>query len=581
MTLRVAAITAPGRFPTVVYDPGAWWSAVAAEHDASRLCVNSSWWRLICSPDIASLLPRRGIAGLLGRRGASEELDASGARASAALTELQDPRAFDSAERYVATVTPLAEHLELLNRAQSELRFSFDSGATVLGLDYDSSGALVRYARRQTLLADLIDASLEPSIAPDLALARAMSPRDLLTAMITVRLLRDRNPSLQSSLIDHGHQNFTLVPHLGRLRRAGTLDSVFDSIVELKDERDAIVPALVRAVAQGRAPLGFLRAGDVADIGPALVPEVPPPATPVFAPEPILWTRISMKRCYWNRCTFCVQNVKYASNRAPGVDDIDLAMDRIAAAVAAGYRIINFGDEALSPTLLERLGRRILERGIQLRWACMSKLERGHTPALFELMARSGCYEMFVGVESTSRRTLRLMDKDVEGLDAGRIRSTLKAASRAGIGLHVNLIAGFPGDTLDETRESVDTVVDALRDATNATWYVSPFMLLAGTRIADEPEAFGVKIVPNPGDMPWEYDYRLKGPMNDEALRIRDALPALNASMRTKLGWDRFGTGIGAQAAMELYFRSGHGAFFKVRSEHAFANPLHQTAEAA
>jgi hypothetical protein len=59
------------------------------------------------------------------------------------------------------------------------------------------------------------------------------------------------------------------------------------------------------------------------------------------------------------------------------------------------------------------------------------------------------------------------MDKHVPGLAADGVRARLRAASAAGIGVHVNLIAGFPGETLDELLETVGFVGDTLADLAN------------------------------------------------------------------------------------------------------------------
>jgi hypothetical protein len=95
----------------------------------------------------------------------------------------------------------------------------------------------------------------------------------------------------------------------------------------------------------------------------------------------------------------------------------------------------------LPPALLQHLSQDVLERGLAFRWSCRSKLELAHTPELFRLMRRAGCFEALYGLETVSPRMQRRMSKYVEGLDAGRVRSLYRATAEAGLGLHVNLIA--------------------------------------------------------------------------------------------------------------------------------------------
>ena len=49
--MKVVTLTPPGRFPTVVFDPGLWWDVVAAsgEHQLSRFSANYAWWRTLGS----------------------------------------------------------------------------------------------------------------------------------------------------------------------------------------------------------------------------------------------------------------------------------------------------------------------------------------------------------------------------------------------------------------------------------------------------------------------------------------------------------------------------------------------------
>ena len=160
--MKVLSLTSPGRFPTVVHDPGHWWSTLAASgtHRLCRFSANAEWWRVLCSPGIAHIvggsLARRAV-----RRIRGTDLNASAMRAGRALEQLCCSDTYESASRYIETVSASAEHVAVLNRIQKGLWFSLESGVRVVGLDYDESRVLVDYARRRTALSDLIESSLE------------------------------------------------------------------------------------------------------------------------------------------------------------------------------------------------------------------------------------------------------------------------------------------------------------------------------------------------------------------------------------------------------------------------------------
>ena len=49
------------------------------------------------------------------------------------------------------------------------------------------------------------------------------------------------------------------------------------------------------------------------------------------------------------------------------------------------------------------------------------------------------------------------MDKEVHGLDQDGVRRILDQANEAGIGLHISLMAGFPGDGPADAAASVSS----------------------------------------------------------------------------------------------------------------------------
>jgi radical SAM superfamily enzyme YgiQ (UPF0313 family) len=66
-------------------------------------------------------------------------------------------------------------------------------------------------------------------------------------------------------------------------------------------------------------------------------------------------------------------------------------------------------------------------------------------PELIELMARAGCFQLFVGVESFSREALKAAQKFQNHPD--HYREIVTMCRSAGITTHFSNILGFPGDT--------------------------------------------------------------------------------------------------------------------------------------
>jgi hypothetical protein len=559
--INVVTLTPPGRLPTVVHDPGGWWSLLAGDErfHLSRYSANFGFWQVLCSPEVVPLLGETVVRRVWQKLKGVDHKE-TGLRAQRALELLQSAEAFSSPRTYIQNITAIVDHLNGLNSAQEMLWFSVEDGVHVPALDYSSSSALCDYAGNDGLLRRLIEGSLHRWRFPvDLLVVKITTPEDLLTAMISLHLFRRTNPGMHACLADHSYENFSLAPHLSKLHRSRTLERYFNSIVAWQDERDVIVSGVAAALHKGLSPQGYLRAGDVStyDRPPSRSFCVAPPV-PVFAPEPILWTRFSPRRCYWDRCTFCVQNLKYTEPQPPMLSEVPLAVEKLKAASVAGYSTIILSDEALSPAMLERFSQRAVEIQLNVRWGCRCKLERTFSPGLFCRMRTAGCFDVLFGLESISPRVQQRMDKHVLRLDRVQIASLLRAADAAGLGVHVNLIAGFPGDTLEEVSASVDFTIDILKPFSDATFYLNTFTLYHGSAVAEHPEVFGIERLEKGGDMPVAHDFRFLAGYARNGDMVKRSIPELRARLMKELGWVQYGQSTGTQAAISLYFTSGH-----------------------
>ena len=101
----------------------------------------------------------------------------------------------------------------------------------------------------------------------------------------------------------------------------------------------------------------------------------------------------------------------------------------------------------------------MIESGEGFEWSCSARTDCVDDE-LLALMARAGCNGIFFGVEAGSRRMQRIIDKDLDPLQA---RSVVETAERLGMPTTVSLIAGFPEENEDDLRETLDVYVHSLR----------------------------------------------------------------------------------------------------------------------
>lgn len=101
--------------------------------------------------------------------------------------------------------------------------------------------------------------------------------------------------------------------------------------------------------------------------------------------------------------------------------------------------------------------------------------------------AKAGTYKMNFGVEAGSERIQKLIKK---GLDLNKVEESVKLAQEAGIFVHGFFMLGFPGETADEMRETINFAIDAGFDMAGF-FLVKPF---PGTEIYQVAIDMGLKI---------------------------------------------------------------------------------------
>jgi hypothetical protein len=101
----------------------------------------------------------------------------------------------------------------------------------------------------------------------------------------------------------------------------------------------------------------------------------------------------------------------------------------------------------------------MIASGENFTWACSARTDR-LDEQLLEFMAQAGCRGIFFGIEAGSSRMQSIIHKH---LDLTRAKELINAAERLGIGTTVSLITGFPEETTDDLRHTVDLLMHSAR----------------------------------------------------------------------------------------------------------------------
>ncbi len=203
------------------------------------------------------------------------------------------------------------------------------------------------------------------------------------------------------------------------------------------------------------------------------------------------WNKLTVAHgCYWKQCTFCDVGLDYIGRYEATPSEI--LTDRIEALIAeTGSRGFHFVDEAAPPAGLKSLALSLLERGVVITWWGNVRFESAFTPDLCRLLAASGCIAVSAGLEAASDRLLEEMKKGITVAGTARVASAFRSA---GILVHAYLMYGLPGETVQETVDSLERVrqLFALDLIQSAFWH--KFTATAHSPIGLDPKEHGISI---------------------------------------------------------------------------------------
>jgi radical SAM superfamily enzyme YgiQ (UPF0313 family) len=207
-----------------------------------------------------------------------------------------------------------------------------------------------------------------------------------------------------------------------------------------------------------------------------------------FLPEFVFNIQAS-RSCYWRKCVFCTHH----AGSSYAVKSVATMVAEIRALQEAhGARFFHFVDEAVSPAYLRRLAEAIVAEGLELNFYIYARFEAGFDEDLFRLAHRAGLRMVLWGFESANERVYTLMNKGPIASKQARLE-ILKAAYAAGVWNFCFLMFGFPTESLDEAKETVDFVRDNRQLLSHGTG--STFMLVGDSPMLRDLERYSITSV--------------------------------------------------------------------------------------
>jgi anaerobic magnesium-protoporphyrin IX monomethyl ester cyclase len=246
------------------------------------------------------------------------------------------------------------------------------------------------------------------------------------------------------------------------------------------------------------------------------------PLEKYFSPEIVIPYDIN-RGCYYGECTFCtlptVIGPGYRTRTAETIVDHTLELrDKL------GTTHINYITDCMPPGMINDLPEELIRREAGMTWWCDARVEpKAYTRAGADRLYKSGCRKLLFGFESATPRILKMMKKG-QGLSA--VQEVANNCSDAGISVTFYAMVGFPTETLEEARASLEFLREnspPVREVSLQTFHIDEV-----AQTYHEPEKFGIEILDGEGtDLQLYHDYVAEEGMSQtEAAEMFDEMMA-------------------------------------------------------
>ena len=203
-------------------------------------------------------------------------------------------------------------------------------------------------------------------------------------------------------------------------------------------------------------------------------------------PVPLL----ASKGCFWSKCTFCTYPLLHAplfSICRPVliIDTIKFLKEKY------GFGEFRFVDDALPAGFMKSLAAAMIKENLNIKWGTniilSSEFKDRH---LCLTLKKSGLSWVKIGIESISPRILRLMNKYQKNMNEEEVKEILASLQNAGIKNSLNIMYGFPTETVAEAKQTHEFLMKNKNLYNN--FHVHLFSLEEDTYIFNHPEEFSI-----------------------------------------------------------------------------------------
>jgi hypothetical protein len=453
---------------------------------------------------------------LAGYRAAAE----SAASAKALIGRVEDAKrvlrgeGFDDMDRYVPAVRTLYHGLRLVSAAHHPASLTPHNFTTSYSLERSQEVFAATRDEQQNPFIEYFRSELLPRIVarrPRVLGISIIYGSQLIPGLTLARLVKEALPDC------HITAGGGFLAYIGaKLMRAPGIGDCLDSIIFHEGENPLL--ALCKAL-ESKSSLDTIGSLTWVDRKNGKVVENPTghpikldaaplpdfdglPLEKYLSPAVVIPYDIN-RGCYYGECTFCtlptVIGPGYRTRRAATIVDQVLALrDRYKTAH------FNFITDCMPPGMIKDLPEELIRRKAGITWWADARVEpKAYTEEGAKVLYDSGCRKLLFGFETATPRLLKMMMKGQS------LKSTVQVATncaKANISVTFYAMVGFPSETREEARATVDFLVqhsDVVREVSLQTFHIDEV-----AQTYKRPQDFGITILDDPSaDIELYHDY--------------------------------------------------------------------------
>lgn len=222
--------------------------------------------------------------------------------------------------------------------------------------------------------------------------------------------------------------------------------------------------------------------------GPCFFEEIIPSFSDYFLDDYFLPQRIlpyqGTRGCSFGKCNYCSHYKTYGTFLKGNPIKSAYVLHELSRKYCVKYFYLL--DEALEPSYARKFCSELLRIGADIRFMVFARSRRGWTKELITLLADAGCRRLILGIDALTNHIQALMNKNT---DLDYTKKIISWCSDVGISLQINIIVGYPGESIDEVMNSLLFIKENKKVLTTigSSFAYTPFYLVRGAAWKNMP----------------------------------------------------------------------------------------------